>query len=171
MGKKRFCRGVSLVESMFAICIMCLLFFALLQIWYWCNSRLFCRYGAYYAAKAKSTGFNNHMVLRAARVASIPASGRSRSTHRRDSIDDAKAYMVHGDGSGVSYQYWHPTNAGDPELQVSGEFDGPELHARVKIRFMTMLSSSFNKIFGITDPPDPQAVVKMYNYSDTYLED
>ena len=34
-----------------------------------------------------------------------------------------------------------------------------------------MLSSSFNKIFGITDPPDPQAVVKMYNYSDTYLED
>ena len=113
--KRRNTRGASLVEAMFAICIMCLLFFALLQIWYWCNAKLFCRYGAYYAVKAKSLGFNNHIVLRAARTAAIPASGPARNSGYAPY--NARAYMLHGDGSGVSYQYWHPTKKGDPELQ------------------------------------------------------
>lgn len=154
---------------MFAICILCMLFFALLQIWTWCNARLFCRYGAYYAAKAKSTGYNDPMVLRAARVASIPASGPSR--HGGNDLDNANAYMRYGDGSGVSYQYWHPTNAGDPELQVSGQFNGENIYARVTIRFMTLLDESLGKIFGITQAPYPRSVVKMYNYSNIYLED
>lgn len=169
MTKKRNIRGASIVESMFAICIMCMIFFALLQIWTWCNARLFCRYGAYYAVKAKSTGFNNHMVLRAARVAAIPASGRSRSQSK--DLDNASAYMRYGDSSGVSYQYWHPTYAGDPELQVSGRFDKQNFYARVRIRFMTLIDKSLGKIFGITNSPYPNAVVKMYNYADSYLED
>lgn len=167
--KRRNTRGASLVEAMFAICIMCLLFFALLQIWYWCNAKLFCRYGAYYAVKAKSLGFNNHIVLRAARTAAIPASGPARNSGYAPY--NARAYMLHGDGSGVSYQYWHPTKKGDPELQVSGEFDGDDIYAKVKIRYMTMLHDSFEKIFGVTEPPDPQATVKMYNYGKVYLED
>ena len=170
MTRRRKTSGVSIVESMFAICIMCLLFFALLQIWTWCNARLFCRYGAYYAAKAKSTGFNNPMVLRAARVAAIPASGPARSKSSND-LDNANAYMRYGDSSGVSYQYWHPTHAGQPELQVSGRFEGEDLYARVRIRFMTLLDDSLGKIFGITRAPYPHAVVKMYNYADIYLED
>ena len=167
--KKRKCSGVSIVESMFAICIMCMLFFALLQIWYWCNSKLYCRYGAYFAAKAKSTGFNNHMVLRAARVASIPASGPSRN--KRSASENAHAYMTNGDGSGVSYQYWHPSNQGNPELQVSGFFNDEHIRTKVKIRYMTMLHDSLEKIFGIHDAPDPAAEVKMFNYAKIYLDD
>jgi hypothetical protein len=167
--KRRNIKGVSLVESMFAICIMCLLFFALLQIWYWCNARLFCRYGAYYAVKAKSLGFNNPMVLRAARVAAIAASGPARN--KGNAADNARSYMLHGDGSGVSYQYWHPSRAGEPELQVSGNFQGEDINAKVKIRYMTMLHDSLEKLFGITEPPDPQASVKMYNYGNVYLEE
>ena len=167
--KRRNTKGASLVEATFAICIMCLLFFALLQIWYWCNAKLFCRYGAYYAVKAKSFGFNNHIVLRAARTAAIPASGPARN--KGYAPDNARAYMLHGDGSGVSYQYWHPSRAGEPELQVSGSFSGDDIHTRVRIRYMTMLHDSLEKLFGVTEPPDPQAVVKMYNYGKVYLED
>lgn len=168
--KRKNCRGASIVESMFAICIMCLLFFSLLQIWTWCNTRLFCRYGAYYAVKAKSTGYNNPMVLRAARVAAIPASGPSR-THGSNDADNAAAYMRYGDGSGVSYAYWHPSRKGDPELQISGQFNGEYIYTRLRFRFMTLIDESLGKIFGITRAPYPHAVVKMYNYADTYLED
>lgn len=169
MKRRKASSGVSIVESMFAICIMCLLFFALLQIWTWCNTRLFCRYGAYYAAKAKSTGFNNAMVLRAARVAAIPVSGPSRNND--SDYNNATAYMRYGDSSGVSYQYWHPTAAGNPELQVRGYFNRDDLQANVRMRFMTLLDKSLGKIFGISSAPYPQANVKMYNYADTYLED
>ena len=109
------------------------------------------------------------MVLRAARAASIPASGPSRN--KGNDLDNAQAYMLYGDSSGVSYQYWHPTYAGSPELQVSGQFKGKDIYTRVRVRFMTLLDESFGKIFGITRAPYPQAVVRMYNYSDTYLED
>ena len=170
MNKKRHCRGASIIESMFAICIMGLLFFALMQIWTWCNARLFCRYSSYYAVKAKSLGFNNVMVLRAARVAAIPVSGPARRQSRSVS-DDATAYMVYGDGSGVSYAYWHPSYKGEPELQVSGQFDGDSIYTNVKLRFMTLLDENFGKIFGIHRAPYPNAVVQMHNYAETYLED
>ena len=110
------------------------------------------------------------MVLRAARVATIPASGQSRSQGNNDS-DNAAAYMRYGDGSGVSYAYWHPTRAGDPELQVSGHFRGKDIDTTVRFRFMTLIDENLGKIFGVTKAPSPHATVKMYNYADTYLED
>ena len=91
------------------------------------------------------------------------------------SADDeiaAENYMVGGDGSGVSYEYWHPRgSSGSPTLSVYGSVNNDDATARVVLENAPLLEPTLAKFLSISDPPDPSASVKAYNYGKELLEE
>jgi hypothetical protein len=164
-------RGSSLVEAMGAICLLFMIFFAILQIHRWCMTRFFCQYAAFYGAKGMALGYKTNISLRGARTAAVSISGE-RTGVGSDDESTLMQYMSYGDASGVSYRYWHPQRRTDPHLRVGGTVSpGATVDCGVSVVNMPLLTPSLAVVFGITDNPVPGAEVKCINYSDFYLED
>ena len=163
--------GASMFEAMVALCFMCFVFFALLQIYQWCTAKIFCRYSAYYGAKGKSLGYKTNLALRAARVAAIPVSGQSAGFRGYSELDDAQNYMASGDASGVWYRYWYPQRASEPEIDFWGNYEGDNVNATVTLKRAPLLSPAIGRWMGITENPEPAGSSSFYNYSKIYLED
>lgn len=170
-NKFRHQKGSVIFESVLAICIMMLAFFALLQIYRWAMAELFCHYSVYYASKAASLGYKPNIGLRAARVAAIAISGGHSSTDRNEE-HRAESYMQYGDASGVSYPYWHPQTSEDPYLLVaSTRLNGEEIECLSQLENMPLIHDALARVFGITRNPEPKAESKAYNFSNTFLEE
>lgn len=162
-------RGSVIFESVLAICVLMLTFFALFQIYRWAMAELFCHYSVYYGAKGAALGYKKNIALRGARVAAIAISG-GRSSTDVDEESRAESYMRNGDGAGIAYPYWHPQSASDPCLLVASTRLGNEtVECLTRLENMPLVHEVLGKIFGITRNPSPQAEVKTYNYSNTYL--
>jgi len=127
---------------MAALLVLCLLFFALLQIFYWCLQTQFCEYSAFYASKSVALGYRQNFCLRASRVAAIGASGPRRGRTNLSETAGAELYMTDGDASGVYYDYWYPQSADDPELKFYGN-DGDMASATILIKNAPLLDSIF----------------------------
>ncbi|MCK5850274.1 MAG: pilus assembly protein [Kiritimatiellae bacterium] len=67
--------GQSILESCFAICLICLVFTGIFQISQIYAAREILCHASARAARAKTVGFNHWMVEKVARVASIPNAG------------------------------------------------------------------------------------------------
>jgi len=68
--------GQAIIEACFAIGIICLLFFGMLQVSLLFAAREVLSHSAARAARAKTVGFNRFMVSKVAHVAAIPNAGR-----------------------------------------------------------------------------------------------
>lgn len=164
-------RGVAVFESVLAICVMMLAFFALLQIYRWAMAELFCHYSVYYSAKGASLGYKPNIALRAARVAAIAISGGRVSTDR-DEESRAESYMQHGDASGVSYPYWHPQTSDSPYLLVaSTRLAGETIECLSQLQNMPLVHGVLSRIFNISRNPSPRAIGETRNYSRIYLKE
>ena len=164
-------RGSVIFESVLAICVLMLAFFALLQIYRWAVAELFCHYSVYYTTKAASLGYKTNIGLRAGRVAAIAISGGRSSTDRNEE-DRAESYMQYGDASGVSYPYWHPQTRDDPYLVVaSTRLAGEEIECLTRLENMPFIHEVLGRIFGISRNPSPEATGKTYNFSNIYLKE
>ena len=166
-------RGAAIFESMAALLVLCLLFFALLQIFEWCVQTQFCEYAAFYGAKSAALGYRPKFSLRAARVAGIGASGQRTGRTDLSETDAASLYMTEGDASGVSYDYWFPQKSGDPELRL---FTGTATTASATVRLrnaplLDTVFANFTGFFLIDKTPEPSATVSNYNYSKLFLEE
>ena len=173
LRKEKFSRqrGSVIFESVLAICVLMLAFFALLQIYRWAAAELFCHYSVYYSTKAASLGYKPNIGLRAARVAAIAISG-GRSSTDRDEETRAESYMQYGDASGVSYPYWHPQSREEPYLVVaSTRLAGEEIECLTRLENMPFIHEVLGKIFGISRNPSPQAEGRTYNFSNIYLKE
>ena len=173
LRKEKFSRqrGSVIFESVIAICVLMLAFFALLQIYRWAAAELFCHYSVYYSTKAASLGYKPNIGLRAARVAAIAISG-GRSSTDRDEETRAESYMQYGDASGVSYPYWHPQSREEPYLVVaSTRLAGEEIECLTRLENMPFIHEVLGKIFGISRNPSPQAEGRTYNFSNIYLKE
>ena len=164
-------KGTVIFESVLAICVLLLIFFALLQIYRWAVAELFCHYSVFYSTKAASLGYRPNIGLRAARVAAIAISG-GRSSTDADEESRAESYMRNGDASNVSYPYWHPQRASDPCLLVaSSGLTGETIECLVRLDNMPLVHEVLGRIFSIRRNPEPQAVGKAHNFSNTYLKE
>jgi len=188
MRKRRGERGSVIFESMVAICIMMMIFFALFQIYDWCMAMLFTQYSAFYGSKGAALGYKPNFALRGARVAAIPISGRIGRPAAYQELADAKAYMSNGDASGVAYPYWHPATSSSPWLEaVSTSLSQEQIECRITMRNMPLIGNTysqqqldssssgnwnfdFGKLFGITRNPEPSAKTWVYNFSKLFLE-
>lgn len=164
-------QGAVIFESVLAICVLMLAFFALFQIYRWAMAELFCHYSVFYSTKAASLGYKSNIGLRAARVAAIAISGGHSSTHV-DEETNAESYMVNGDASGVSYPNWHPQNRLDPCLTVmSTSLSGETIRCITLLENLPLVHEVLGKIFGISRNPSPRAEGKAYNFSQLYLKE
>lgn len=171
--KRRRERGAAIFESMAALLVLCLLFFALLQIFAWCLQVQFCEYSAFYGAKSVALGYRQNFCLRASRVAAIGASGSRRGRTDISETAGAELYMTDGDASGVYYDYWYPQKADAPELTFSGN-DGEMASSTIQIENAPLLDSIFAKFAGfflIDKTPEPSASISTYNYSKLFMEE
>ena len=168
--KRRGESGAVIFEAVLAICIMMMFFFALMQIYKWAQTELFCNYSVFYGAKAVSLGYRPNIALRAARVAAIPVSG-SAGAGKYDEESHAANYMQYGDAAGIHYAYWHPQNPEDPCLLIgSGNLDGSTITCSTELRNMPLLNQAIGKVFGISKNPEPGATGKVWNYSKLFLK-
>lgn len=169
--KFKYQRGAVIFESVLAICVLLMVFFALLQIYRWTMAELFCHYSVYYSTKAASLGYKSNIGLRGARVAAIAISGGRTSTNA-DEETDAENYMVNGDASGVSYPYWHPANLSSPCLVVaSTRLSGEVIECLTVLERMPLVHKVLGKVFGISRNPSPKAEGRAYNFSKLYLKE
>ena len=162
-------RGAAIFESVAALLLLCLLFFGLLQIFYWCIQKQFCEYAAFYTAKSAALGYRPNFCLRAARVAAISISGKRRGRSNLSEKDGAASYMTSGDASGVYYEYWYPQKADDPELYLTAG-TGPMASGSIKLLNAPLLGPGFAAMLGIAENPEPSGNVQTYNYSRLYME-
>ena len=169
--KKRSERGASMFEAVIALCFLCFFFFALLQIYQWCTTKIFTRYSAYYGAKGRALGYKQNIMLRAARVAAIPVSGSSAGFSSGNELNDATNYMQNGDASGVWYRYWYPNNDSKPELRLRGQHVGDNIHVTVRLANNPLLAPALGRILCIAENPEPAGDSYFYNYSAVFLED
>lgn len=68
--------GQAMIESIFVIILTSLIFLALFQYANLFSSKIILTHAAARAARCRSVGFNQWMVLKSARVAAIPAAGK-----------------------------------------------------------------------------------------------
>ena len=170
---RRSCeRGAAIFESMAALTVLCLLFFALLQIFYWCIQTQFCEYAAFYASKSVALGSRPKFCLRAARVAAISISGPRRGRTNLSEKEGAELYMTEGDASGVYYDYWYPQRSTAPELTLTAG-TGPVASSTIQLKnapLLEALFANFARVFMIGENPEPKSSVGTYNYSLLYME-
>ena len=161
---------------MTALLILCLAFFAMLQIYHWCVNKLFTEYSAFYATRGMALGYQYNFAQRAARVAAIGISGRAIGYSRTDERSAAKNYMQKGDLSGVTYEYWDWNRQNQPYLNFYGHYEslengGENVVGSVGLDNARLLSGFFEKIFGISQNPECRSAVSNYNYSKLFLEE
>lgn len=166
-------RGAAMFESMAALLVLCLLFFAMLQIFQWCLQTMFCEYSAFYGSKSVALGYRPNFCLRATRVAAIGASGPRMGRTDITETAGAELYMTEGDASGVYYKYWYPQRSSDPELTLSAG-TGDMASATIQLENAPLLSSIFARFTGlflIDKTPEPSATISTYNYSKLFMEE
>ena len=172
--KRKHEHGGTTLEALMAVVILFLIVFAMIQIYQWCITKQFCQYSAFYTSKSLSLGYQDDVALRSARVAAISISGKSVGSGNDDE-NAAENYMIYGDGSGVSYDYWHPRGGKSPTLSVYSSsplstIDNETMcWGRIKFHNAPLIDPAMAKMFSINNPPEPSATVYTHNYAKELL--
>jgi hypothetical protein len=129
--RKRGEHGSTMVEAIFALLLLLLIFCGFLQIFKMSAVKMLCDYSTYCTARGKALGYRNYIVQRAARVPLMPVSGEAivesgtsafaSSSYQRASLDrfgtpgyssiyqQARSYMMYG-AMVVDFAYWDSEN-------------------------------------------------------------
>lgn len=170
--KKKRQSGASMVETMIALILMCLIFFGALQIFQWAMAKMFCNYAAFYAGKAYSLGYSVRTINKAARIAAIPISGPDDDNILQ--LDKKllemrlRMYMASGN-AGVVFPYWDAVGD-DPDLRVNYPAKGTG-KISVMLKNAPYFSDGFKKFLHMGGRPvNPKGELKVINHSDGWAE-
>lgn len=179
-------RGATIVESMVCMVLLCLVLFALLQIFQWTMAKMVCEYSSFYAAKARAVGFADTLVIKFGRVAAIAASGKDTGTDKEplqsqySNLDDyrlqltarAQNYMSPS-SSTVNYEYWPDgqTIGGTTPVLYVDATNGDTVISSVGIHNMPLLDKGITMfVNGVKNVDIPVGTSQMYNHSKLYLD-
>jgi hypothetical protein len=109
--------GQSLVETCLAMGMICLIFMGMIQISQLLAAKEILNYAASRATRAKTVGFNQWMVIKAARVAAIPNSGRLVEPIF-ENIDEGIRQAVNTRNSGELWDYALKNNGPGHQLAL-----------------------------------------------------
>ncbi|QSH40911.1 hypothetical protein P0136_10760 [Lentisphaerota bacterium ZTH] len=175
--------GASIVEALFCVLLLCLVFLSLLQIWHWSVAKMLCEYSSFYATKASALGYSRQIVQRASRVAATGVSGEDISNvpvtapyNRSDLISHAEDYMMYSQFGlyGVNFEYWEPEESGSntPRLELRQYDNSAFTSTRVWISNMPLLAAGVSLFMGSGDSVDvPYGSAASYNHAANYLYD
>ena len=164
--------GVSMLESLIALMMMCLIFFGSLQLFQWALAKLFCNYSAFYAGKAYSLGYSVRTINKAARIAAIPISGPDDDDllklDKKTLETRLRTYMASGN-AGVKFPYWDAVG-NDPDLEVGHPVDGSGF-VEVSLRNAPYFSDGLKRFLNIGGRAvHPKGRLKVISHSDGWTE-
>lgn len=173
--KRKSQSGASMLETLIALIMLCLLFFGAMQIFQWAFARMFCDYSSFYAAKAFTLGYAFRTISKAARIAAIPISGPDENNllklERRDLTNRLRLYMSTGN-AGVEFPYWDASGK-DPDLRVSfSQF--PEMNyirTGVTLKNAPYLSEGFGNFLRLTKKSvNPNGETYIIDHSSAWMK-
>ncbi len=185
-------RGATIVESMVCMLLLCMTLFVLLQVFQWVMAKMVCEYSSFYAAKARAYGFEDTIIVNAARVAAIAASGQDTGSdkeplqdqyrgadgsinldgYRRQLAIRAQNYMVNSDTT-INYEYWvYGASSTTPVLHIPlGDNMTPTITATVSILNMPLLNKDMSAFIDNVKKVDiPSGTSDMYNHALNFLD-
>lgn len=185
--KKKRQSGASMVETMIALMIMCLIFFGTLQIFQWAMAKMFCTYAAFYAGKAHSLGYARSFREKAANIAAIPISGEDQNNildgDRVALENDLRLYMASRYPK-VDFKYWEKSyNHSPDDTYLDVEVDTRSNTAIVTLRNAPYISqefteeaqskqlfSTYGSFYGKNPLANPQGKVQTIDHAKEWLE-
>lgn len=129
-GKRHHERGSAMLEAVFALLLLLVIFFGFLQIFKMSAVRMLCDYASYCTARARALGYRYYIIERAGRVPLMPVSGepivegsssayltsgyastmdKIGSSNYNDIYQQATAYLQYGPMV-IDYAYWKDDN-------------------------------------------------------------
>ena len=170
--KRKKQSGASLLESMIALLLMCLIFFGALQLWQWAMAKMFCNYAAFYAGKAYSLGYSVRTINKAARVAAMAISGpdEDRIMHLEKKALETRMRMYMASGNaGVHFPYWDARGR-NPNLRVSHPANGTGC-ITVMLENAPYWSDEIKNFLHLGGRPvNPEGKMQVINHSDGWAE-
>ncbi len=171
--------GASMVETLFAMVVMLLIFFGLVQIIVWASGKMICEYAAFQVARGRSMGYTNNIIMKAGRVAAMGASGRDiseqplRTGATLDEVgsraEDYMRYESFGN-YGVNYEFWDGSESG--ELVISSQADADSVRGSVAIRHQKLLTPGIKYLVsGATQADIPAGESVVRNYAAEYINE
>ena len=113
-GTVKRIRNASILESFFALFVLLLILFGVLQLYQFITAAMVTEYAAFRAARSSAVGFSDYLVDREARIKAIPVSGAMVEPYSSKEFGAGQAvaeqnaierYMI-GERY-MDYEYWH----------------------------------------------------------------
>ena len=184
-------RGSAMLESLFGMCFLLFLCFALVELFMMIGRQMAVDYASFYGAKALALGFAAENCRKVVRVAGIPASGKDVSTGdfhvplspsseavRNQLRRQASNYMSLGRASGVDYEYWHTTGADEPRYLIALDPHNESVRCGVRLEDPPFLIEAMRKLMSLASAccgggksPEPTGEARMYNYSRQWMDE
>ena len=183
-------RGSAMLESLFGMCFLLFLCFALVELFMMIGRQMAVDYASFYGSKALALGFAGENCRKVVRVAGVPASGRDISTGdfhvplspsseavRNQLRRQASQYMSLGRASGVDYEYWHTTGADEPRYVIHLDPFNDSVRCGVRLEDPPFLIEAMRKLMSLTaaccggKAPEPTGEARMYNYSRQWMDE
>ncbi len=113
-----------MLESLFAMFVICLVLFGLLQVFYFTIGQFFIDYAAIRGARSRAVGFQDYLVNREIRVNAIPGSGNIvepaiAASNMSDRLTSERSFInaFVGGNRWLEYEFWFGKSA-NPDLQI-----------------------------------------------------
>ena len=189
MKKRSRQRGSVMLESLFGMCFLLFLCFAMVELFLMIGRQMAVDYASFYGAKALALGYAAENCRKAVRVAGIPASGRDISSEFRVPLSpsgsgvreslrrQAAHYMTLGRPSGVEYEYWYTNGANEPHYAISFNPFAESVRCRVTLERPPFLIAVMEKLMSLTSgygggkAPEPVGNTQMFNYAKQWLDE
>ena len=175
--------GASILESMIAIMLLCLIFFGVMQVFSFAMDQMVCRYAAFNGAKAWSLGYTPRITEKTVRLSAMGISGKdySKPTMRNLSKYSLKErmqqYMMSGNAD-VDFEYWQNkgcatcSQASGTQLKHSiSSKNGAEVRIQVRLEHAPMLTDGIGGLLHMGfDDASVRSTYSFYNHSYRFLK-
>ncbi|MDD3154576.1 MAG: pilus assembly protein [Victivallaceae bacterium] len=171
-------RGSSIMEGMFALVLLCLIFFGMLQIFFYAMAQMHSTYASYFAARTAALGYCSTLVHRAGRVAFWGSSGKDMSgspipsgAGRATLEQYAGEYVAYGMNGprAIDSEYWQKRDSDAPVFTVRMNLTNDFTTGYTELSGMSLLTDGTERLLGIHSS-SPRYGTGMFNFAKLILE-
>ena len=173
-------KGSSILESMIVILLLCLIFFGIMQIFYFAVGDMICRYAAFNGARAWSLGYTPRITQKTIRLSAVGISGKDNSSPKLKTLSQydlfkkMQMYMMTGNAD-LDFEYWQNQHVvyGDKPLLRHHMTDKKGTTGGIQVRLYNcpLLADGVGQLLhmGLKDA-DLRADYDFYNHSYKFLK-
>jgi hypothetical protein len=170
-------KGASILESLIAILLLCLIFFGTMQVFHYAMSGMICRYAAFNGAKSWSLGYTKRITEKTVRLSAMGISGKDYSSPKMKSYSKdnlyrkMQMYMITG-SKDIDFEYWDNFGVAKTRLRhsVTSNRD-PKIYIRVALEHAPFLTDGIGRLLNMKiKDATLRSDYMLYNHSQKYLD-